>query len=93
MVAAGKAEVGRVTDRRSAMPEPAADRPASAELGALDMLLFAKSSEEVERLRRKAAQIPGVAKAEAWLFNGFFDHSAWLDDAITARAQARNQEA
>lgn len=31
MVAAGKAEVGRVTDRRSAMPEPAADRPASAE--------------------------------------------------------------
>ncbi len=61
-------------------------RPASPELGTLDMLLFAKSSEEVERLRRKAAGIPGVAKAEAWLFQGFFDHSAWIDEAITARA-------
>lgn len=63
-------------------------RPASPELGTLDMLLFAKSSEEVERLRRQAARIPGVAKAEAWLFQGFFDHSAWIDDAITARAAA-----
>ena len=65
-------------------------RPASPELGTLDMLLFAKSSEEVERLRRRAAGIPGVARAEAWLFQGFFDHSAWIDDAIAARAEAPN---
>lgn len=61
-------------------------RPASPELGTLDMLLFAKSSEEVEGLRRQGAAIPGVARAEAWLFQGFFDHSGWIDDAIEARA-------
>ncbi|HLE47025.1 MAG TPA: Lrp/AsnC family transcriptional regulator [Candidatus Thermoplasmatota archaeon] len=64
-------------------------RPASPELGTLDMLLFAKSSEEVERLRRQGGAIPGVAKAEAWLFQGFFDHSAWIDDAIDIRAGRR----
>jgi DNA-binding Lrp family transcriptional regulator len=61
-------------------------RPASPELGTLDMLLFAKSSEEIERLRRRGAAISGVAKAEAWLFQGFFDHSAWIDGAIAAKA-------
>lgn len=63
-------------------------RPASRELGTFDMLLFARSSEEVERLRRQAAGIPGVARAEAWLFQGFFDHGAWLDQAIAERASA-----
>lgn len=63
-------------------------RPASPELGTFDMLLFSKSSEEVERLRQQGADIPGVAKAEAWLFQGFFDHGACIDDAIAARAQA-----
>lgn len=66
-------------------------RPASPEFGTLDMLLFAKSSEEVERLRRQAAGIPGVVKAEAWLFRGFFDHSAWIDGAIAARAGAQRR--
>lgn len=61
-------------------------RPASPELGNFDMLLFAKSSEEVERLRQRAAAIPGVAKAEAWLFQGFFDHGAWIDEALAQRA-------
>lgn len=65
-------------------------RPATRDLGTFDMLLFAKSSGEVERLRRQAASISGVAKAEAWLFQGFFDHGAWIDDAIAARAQMRN---
>jgi DNA-binding Lrp family transcriptional regulator len=63
-------------------------RPASPELGTLDMLLFAKSSAEVEELRRRGARIPGVAKAEAWLFQGFFDHSGWIDQTIAAKAEA-----
>lgn len=63
-------------------------RPVSPEMGNFDMLLFAKSLEEVEALRQQAAAIPGVAKAEAWLFQGFFDHGAWIDQAIAQRARA-----
>jgi hypothetical protein len=62
--------------------------PSSPELGHLDLLLFARSTSEVEELRAKAAAIDGVTRADAWLFRGLYDHSAWMDEAIDARIEA-----
>lgn len=56
--------------------------PASADLGNFDMLLFARTSAEVEALRRRAEQVEGVVRAEAWLFRAFLGFPAWLDAAI-----------
>ena len=63
--------------------------PASPELGHLDVLLFARSTGQVEELRALAEGCPGVERADAWFFRGLHDHSAWMDAAIEARiAQA-----
>ena len=61
--------------------------PASAELGHYDLLLFARTSAQVEELRRRAETVPGVARAEAWLFRAFLDLSVWLDDAVAERTR------
>lgn len=51
-----------------------------------DLLLFARTSAEVEAMRREAEAVPGVVRAHAHLFRAFLDESVWLDDAIAARA-------
>ncbi|MES2155044.1 MAG: winged helix-turn-helix transcriptional regulator [bacterium] len=56
--------------------------PASAELGNFDLLLFARTSAEVEALRRRAEEIDGVVRAEAWLFRAFLGFPTGLDAAI-----------
>ena len=61
-----------------------AKAPSSPELGHWDALVFAHNTAEVEQLRASAAAIPGVARADAWLFRGLHDHGEWLDDAMTA---------
>jgi len=61
--------------------------PASADLGNFDLLLFARTSAEVEALRRRAEQIDGVIRAEAWLFRAFLGFPAWLDAAIEQAAR------
>ena len=61
--------------------------PASAELGHFDMLLFARTSAEVEAMRRRAEEVEGVLRAEAWLFRAFMGFPAWLDAAIARAAQ------
>lgn len=63
--------------------------PASSALGHFDMLLFARTSAEVEAARRRAEQIDGVLRAEAWLFRAFLAFPSWLDAAIEERAAAR----
>ncbi len=60
--------------------------PASAELGNFDLLLFARTSAEVEALRRRAEQVEGVVRAEAWLFRAFLGFPTWLDAAIEQAA-------
>ncbi len=61
--------------------------PASADLGNFDLLLFARTSAEVEALRRRAERIDGVARAEAWLFRAFLGFPAWMDAAIEKAAR------
>lgn len=61
--------------------------PASAELGNFDLILFARTSSEVEALRRRAEEVEGVLRAEAWLFRAFRGFPAWLDAAIETKAQ------
>lgn len=65
--------------------------PASAELGHFDMLLFARTSAEVEALRRRAEGIDGVVRAEAWLFRAFMGFPAWLDAAIERAAEGAGE--
>ena len=65
--------------------------PASAELGHFDMLLFARTSAEVEALRRRAEGIDGVVRAEAWLFRAFMGFPAWLDAAIERAAEGARE--
>ena len=62
--------------------------PASAALGHFDMLLFARTSAEVETMRRRAEAVDGVVRAEAWLFRAFLAFPAWLDAAIARAASA-----
>jgi DNA-binding Lrp family transcriptional regulator len=62
--------------------------PASAELGNFDLLLFARTSADVEALRRRAEQVDGVVRAEAWLFRAFLGFPAWLDAAIGQAARS-----
>ncbi len=62
-----------------------AKAPSTPELGHWDALVFAQNTAEVERLRALAGSIPGVTRAEAWLFRGLHDHGGWLDDAISAK--------
>lgn len=62
--------------------------PASAALGHFDMLLFARTSAEVESMRRRAETVEGVVRAEAWFFRAFRSFPAWLDDAIQRAAEA-----
>lgn len=65
--------------------------PASAALGHFDMLLFARTSAEVEAMRRRAEQVEGVVRAEAWLFRAFLTFPAWLDGAIAQAAGAATE--
>lgn len=62
--------------------------PASAALGHFDMLLFARTSAEMEAMRRRAEAIDGVVRAETWLFRSFRSFPAWLDAAIARAAVA-----
>jgi DNA-binding Lrp family transcriptional regulator len=62
--------------------------PSSAALGNFDLILFAKSTAEVEDLRRLGAGLPGVERAEAWFFRGLHDYSGWMDTAVDARIEA-----
>lgn len=63
--------------------------PSPESTAGFDMLLFARTSAEVEAVRREAAAVPGVVRAEANFFRAFLDESRWLDTVIAARAGAR----
>lgn len=62
--------------------------PASRSLGNFDVLLFGESVAEVDRLREAARRVPGVARVDALLFQGWMDFSSWMDGRIAAEAEA-----
>lgn len=62
--------------------------PSFAELGSFDLIAFAKSTGEVEEMRRKGAVIEGVDRAESWFFRGLHDYSGWMDAEVDARIKA-----
>lgn len=59
--------------------------PTSRSLGNFDVLLFAGSTGQIQELRERARRVPGVARVDPLLFQGWFDHSGWMDERI-ARA-------
>lgn len=60
--------------------------PASRSLGNFDVLLFGESVATVERLRAAARSVPGVARVDPLLFQGWIDRSEWMDARIGAAA-------
>jgi len=63
--------------------------PISPRLGHFFMILFARSTKEVDELTARARQLPGVERVEAMFFRGLHDESKWLDDLIAERANAK----
>lgn len=61
--------------------------PAPGSTAGFDMLLFAATSADLEAVRREAAAVPGVVRAESNLFRAFLDESRWLDAAIADRVR------
>lgn len=62
--------------------------PASRSLGNFDVLLFADSMGAVETLRQRTRALPGVARVDALVFQGWRDYSGWLDARIEETAAA-----
>jgi len=63
----------------------ATDRIASPDFGSIILMLAAKSTAEVATLRRRAAKMPGVAKATTLMFAGVEEDEAWIEEAIEER--------
>ena len=59
--------------------------PASAALGNFDLVLFAESTGEIEEMRQKGRNIPGVAKVKSLVFRSWAEYTDWIDAAIEER--------
>lgn len=66
----------------------ATDRIASPDFGSLILMLAASSTAQVNALRKRANQLPGVAKASPLMFAGVQEDDSWIDEAIAERAKA-----
>jgi DNA-binding Lrp family transcriptional regulator len=69
----------------------ATDRIASPEFGSLLVMLAARSTAEVNALRKRAAKVPGVARASPLMFAGAQEDEAWVDEAIAERLKAADR--
>lgn len=56
--------------------------PISQTLGNFDMLLFAESTGEIERIRQETRKIAGVSKVDALVLQGWHDFTGWIDAAM-----------
>jgi DNA-binding Lrp family transcriptional regulator len=61
------------------------DLTTSREFGTCAMLLYANSMAEVERLRKRGAAIPGVAKVRSYLIRDAGGDWSWMEEAIQER--------
>lgn len=66
--------------------------PSSPRVGHFFVILFARSTGEVNQLQARARKLPGVERVEAMFFRGLHDESRWLDDAIRERAKSPTPE-
>jgi DNA-binding Lrp family transcriptional regulator len=64
------------------------DAPQNIELGSYALMVAANSMGEVEKLRKKGAQIRGVAKVAPWLFRDVQEKYDWIDEAIAERVKS-----
>ncbi|HLF05978.1 MAG TPA: Lrp/AsnC family transcriptional regulator [Thermoplasmata archaeon] len=64
------------------------DLTTSRDFGTCAMLLYANSMAEVERLRKKGASLPGVAKVRSFLIRDAGGDWRWMDEAIQERLAA-----
>lgn len=62
--------------------------PSAESLGNLNILCFARTPAEIEKLRREGGSLPGIDRVEAALFSRFVDRSGWIDNEIQVRIEA-----
>ncbi len=62
--------------------------PKSQAAGNFDVLLYADSSGEIEQMRLRGREVPGVAKVVSLVFRGWSEYTDWIDTAIEERAAA-----
>jgi DNA-binding Lrp family transcriptional regulator len=60
--------------------------PSSDVLGNFDVLLYAESTSEIETMRLRGRNVPGVAKVASLVFRGWTEYTDWIDAAIGDRA-------
>jgi len=60
--------------------------PSSQALGNFDMLLYAESTGEIEAMRLRGRDVPGVAKVASLVFRGWTEYTDWIDAAMGERA-------
>ncbi len=61
--------------------------PTSDALGNFDVLLYAESMSEIETMRLRGREVPGVAKVASLVFRGWTEYTDWIDAAITEQAR------
>lgn len=59
--------------------------PSSQALGNFDLLLYAESTGEIEEMRQRGREVPGVAKVSTLVFRGWTEYTDWIDAAIDER--------
>lgn len=62
--------------------------PSSQALGNFDLLMYAKSTGEIEEMRQRGREVPGVAKVSTLVFRGWAEYTDWIDAAIDERIRA-----
>jgi DNA-binding Lrp family transcriptional regulator len=64
------------------------DRPSEPQATWLAAGLYAQGIGEVDRLRKAAAAVPGVQRAEPFILRASTEDAAWLDEAIATQVEA-----
>ncbi|HVL88425.1 MAG TPA: Lrp/AsnC family transcriptional regulator [Candidatus Thermoplasmatota archaeon] len=62
--------------------------PASLQAGNFDVLVFASSAMDVERLRQKGAAVPGVTRVQALVLTDVDSRMDWIDELLDAKLAA-----
>lgn len=62
--------------------------PSSQALGNFDVLLYADSTGEIEDMRSRGRNLPGIAKVVPLVFRGWAEYTDWIDAALDARLES-----
>lgn len=62
--------------------------PVDKGLGHFGLMVFARSVADMDDLRVRGLEVPGVVRVSTWVYRGWLERSEWMDEAVQARACA-----